>query len=311
MRPRPPRPRWMPRRATRRRRPRRRRPRRRRRPDPPAGASAAATPHRPMTTLDELLHRPGPGPHRVTLTLGGTGCRDARRPPARSRRPALRRPEPVPGQRHRRALSPGQPGPPLLGPARAEPGSSRPTPRSRRPTMRSSPPATGSPTSSSSRPRATRRPTPSSPRASARCGRRSRCGGRGRSCSSTSGPPGSQPAVRSTFAGVSSRASRWAADRASSCPGRTRRRRRSTRASTSSGTWPARCAADPRSLGRQLAVDEVDVDPLAPADVLRAVEDHQPDDDDPDHERRDPPGVLRVAATRAAGTAARRRPGRA
>ena len=24
-----------------------------------------------MTTLDELLHRPGPGPHRVTLTLGG------------------------------------------------------------------------------------------------------------------------------------------------------------------------------------------------------------------------------------------------
>src|SRR6476620_8694872 len=25
-----------------------------------------------MTTLDELLHRPGPGPHRVTLTIGGT-----------------------------------------------------------------------------------------------------------------------------------------------------------------------------------------------------------------------------------------------
>jgi double-stranded uracil-DNA glycosylase len=24
-----------------------------------------------MTTLDELLHRPGPGPHRVTLTIGG------------------------------------------------------------------------------------------------------------------------------------------------------------------------------------------------------------------------------------------------
>lgn len=24
-----------------------------------------------MTTLDELLHRPGPGPHRTTLTLGG------------------------------------------------------------------------------------------------------------------------------------------------------------------------------------------------------------------------------------------------
>lgn len=24
-----------------------------------------------MTTLDELLHRPGPGPHRTTLTIGG------------------------------------------------------------------------------------------------------------------------------------------------------------------------------------------------------------------------------------------------
>lgn len=24
-----------------------------------------------MTTLEELLHRPGPGPHRVTLTIGG------------------------------------------------------------------------------------------------------------------------------------------------------------------------------------------------------------------------------------------------
>ena len=243
-----------------------------------------------MTTLDELLHRPGPGPHRVTLTIGGRAVETlADLPPERGGLLFVGlNPSPVSvaaGHYHQGTL--GRRFWARLGAGRDHPA---PAPRSRRPTTRWSPPATGSPTCSSCRPP---RDTATDAeltagvgalwqkialwrpgavvfiykRAAAIVGRAAARGQRwgqlegvalgGRPCFLMPGPYAPAEEVDEGLNLLRNLAERpRAADRAGGQP------------------------AGRLSLRRQLPVDEVDVDALAAPDELRAVEDDQPDDDD-------------------------------
>ncbi len=69
--------------------------------------------------LEALTRRPGPGPHRTTHRRRRIDRRDPRRPAAAARPPALRRAQPVAGQRRGRPLPPGPARPDLLATADA------------------------------------------------------------------------------------------------------------------------------------------------------------------------------------------------
>ena len=68
--------------------------------------------------LEALTHRPEPGPHRTTIEIDGVPT--TRSPTCRRPRPAaVRRPQPVAGQRRGRPLPPGPARPAVLAPADA------------------------------------------------------------------------------------------------------------------------------------------------------------------------------------------------
>ena len=70
------------------------------------------------------IERPGPGRHVTMIEAGGRTRRDAGRPAAAPRPAAVRRPEPLAGQRRGRPLPPGPAGTGVLGPA--DPGDDPP-----------------------------------------------------------------------------------------------------------------------------------------------------------------------------------------
>ena len=74
--------------------------------------------HPPSGTPIEI-ERPGPGRHVTTIESDGRARRDAGRPAAAPRPAAVRRAQPVAGQRRGRPLPPGPPRAGVLGPADA------------------------------------------------------------------------------------------------------------------------------------------------------------------------------------------------